>query len=237
MSKRPLLTRESKERKVIELYEKGLNIRQIAKRVRMSFGDIGKITRKYSGDEGIIQDTKKLNKHSHALELFRTGHSNLEVAIKVGLTDSETLEELRQYRRLLGMDKFCEFYDAMKDELDFYLQIYAELSYAGLTIRDAIEGLGYARRIVPIKLEYIELQNSIQQNRYESFEVWKTLQSLKQERDSISSQLEHLKIVENARSDEHYAVQPNNGEPVFRARRRRRIHRSSDEFQTGGPAS
>jgi hypothetical protein len=103
-----------KERKVIELYEKGMNIRQIAKRVHLSFGDIGKITRKHSGDESVSPNTKKFSKHSQALELFRTNHSNLEFAIRVGLTDSETEQEQKQYRRLINIDKFCQFYDALK---------------------------------------------------------------------------------------------------------------------------
>lgn len=237
MTKRPLLTRDSKERRVIELHEKGMNIRQIAKRVHMSFGDIGQITRKYSGDEDIVQNTKKFSKHSHALELFRTNHSNLEVAIKVGLTDSETLEEQRQYRRLVNMDEFCEFYDAMKGNLEFYLQMYTELSNAGLTIHDAIEGLRYARWIASMKLEYIDLQNKLQQIRNESFETWKKLQSLKREKYYISSQLGHLKTVTNAKSDEGYIPTPNIDVPFGRARRRKRIHRSFDDFQTGGPAS
>jgi transposase len=41
MRRRFPLTREEKERKVIELSDKGMNIRQISKRVHMNFGDIG----------------------------------------------------------------------------------------------------------------------------------------------------------------------------------------------------
>lgn len=37
------LTRDEKERKVKELYERGVNIRDISKRVHMSFGDSSEI--------------------------------------------------------------------------------------------------------------------------------------------------------------------------------------------------
>ena len=47
--KKVYLTKEKKERNVIELLQKGANIREISRRVRMSFTDIGKISRKVSG--------------------------------------------------------------------------------------------------------------------------------------------------------------------------------------------
>lgn len=69
MRKRIPLTRAEKERKVIGLFEKGMNIREIAKRAHMSFTDIGNTTRKHSGDDGLAR-SKKYSKHSQALQLF-----------------------------------------------------------------------------------------------------------------------------------------------------------------------
>lgn len=239
MPKRPLLTRESKEKKVIELYEKGLNVRQISKRVHMNFSDIGKITRKYSGEDEVSHSTKKLSKHSMALELFRTGHSNLEVAIKLGLTDSETEGEQEQYRRLINMDKYCEFYDAMKGNLEYYLQLYTELSIANLTVHQAIEGIRYAQLIASMKLEYTNLQNSTRQLRLESFEVWKGLQLLKQEEQSISNQLEPPKEVYNPIGNETHLPEPNNTSltKAKRRSRRRGTHNLPTDFKTYRPDS
>jgi transposase len=90
--KKVYLTKEEKERKVIELLQKGANIREISKRVRISFTDIGKISRKVSGYPEPVERSGVYSKHSQALEMFRTGHSNLQVAIKVGLSDYETLK-------------------------------------------------------------------------------------------------------------------------------------------------
>lgn len=94
------LTKEEKERKVIELLQKGANIREISKRVHMSFTDIGKISRKITGYPEPAERSVAYSKHSTALELFRTGHSNLHVAIEVGLSDYETIEKQKQFRRL-----------------------------------------------------------------------------------------------------------------------------------------
>ena len=81
------------------------------------------------------------------------------------------------------MDKFCEFYDVMKDELESYMQLYDEIKNANLTVRDSIEGLKYARWLESMKYEYGILQYRLQQMRSESFHVWQRLQGLKQEKD------------------------------------------------------
>jgi hypothetical protein len=163
--KKVYLTKAEKERKVMELLQKGANIREISKRVHMSFTDIGKISRKVSGDPEPAERSAVYSKHSQALELFRTGHSNLNVAIEVGLSDYETIEKQKQFRRLINMDKFCEFYDVMKDNLESYLQLYDGLIYANVTVGDTIEGLKYARWLESMKFECDILQNRLQQMR------------------------------------------------------------------------
>lgn len=159
------MTREDKERKVIELTEKGMNIRNIAKRVHMSFGDIGQITRRHSGDERGTQKSTKLSKHSQALELFNNGESILRVAMNLGLSDLEAMEEQKQYRRLIADDRFCDVYDAISNNLEFHLSLYAELTNANLTAKDAIEGISYARQLNLMRMEHGWLQNDLPQLR------------------------------------------------------------------------
>jgi len=198
MTKKIPLTKEEKERKVVELYEKGMNIRDISKRVRMSFSDISQITRKHSGDEYSIEKSKKYSKHSQALELFRRGESNLGVAINLGLTDFETIEEHKQYRRLIDNDKFCELYDRKEGELESLLLLYDELRNANLSARDAIEGVTYARKLNSMKLEYNALFNERQRLKEENYCAWNLLQALKQEKNSVSLKLEVMKEAKDA---------------------------------------
>lgn len=220
--KKVYLTKEEKERKVIELLQKGANIREISRRVRTSFTDIGKISRKISGYPEPADRSAAYSKHSQALELFRTGHSNLQVAIKVGLSDYETIEKQKQFRRLINMEKFCEFYDVMKDDLDSYLQLYDQLKNANLTVCDAIEGLQYARWLESMKFEYSYIQYKLQQMRAESFHVWLTLQGLKQEKFFVSNELRSIKVTTNTYSNEKYLPESANEDISFVARRRRR---------------
>jgi len=222
MTRRFPLTREEKERKVIDLSDKGMNIRQISKRVHMNFNDIGEITRKHSGDEYGIERSKKYTKHSQALELFQRGDTNLGIAIKLGLTDSETIDEHKQYMRLIGADKFCEFYDEMKGDLEPYLLLYQELKMAGVSARDAIEGLKYARQLNQMNFEYDRCVKDLERMKQEIYYVSNELKALTQEKNSLRDQVEVLKEAKAGVWNEIDTIQRTREiSPSVRTRRRR----------------
>ena len=215
------MTREEKERKVIELSDKGMNIRQISKRVHMNFGDIGEITRKYSGDEYGIERSKKYTKHSQALELFQRGDTNLGIAIKLGLTDSETIEEHKQYMRLIGADKFCELHDEMKGDLESHLLLYQELKMAGVSAGDAIEGLRYARQLNQMNFAYDRCVNDLERIKQEIYYVSNELKALTQEKNSLRDQVEVLEEAKDGVWNEIDTIQRTREiSPSVRTRRR-----------------
>src|SRR5215213_11833663 len=97
-----VITRQERERLVLELYNQGKTIREIAKEARMSFRDIGPILNKVveeksKGEEGIKQqdDNAKQSKQqeqqqhlslsTQAYKLFSEGKTPLEVAIAINL--------------------------------------------------------------------------------------------------------------------------------------------------------
>jgi hypothetical protein len=55
--------------------------------------------------------------------------------------------------QLIGDDKFCELCDEMKGDLESQLLLYQELKMEGLSARDAIEGLRYARQLNQMNFE------------------------------------------------------------------------------------
>lgn len=205
----------------------------------MSFGDIGQITRKHSGDGHSTEQSKKYSKHSQALELFHNGESNLRVATELGLTDFETMEEQKQYRRLIGDDRFCGLYDAIKGDLESYLLLHADLTNANLTAKDAIDGLTYARKLNFMKSEYGWLMNELQRLRQERYYAWDLLNSLKQKKITVINELEMLdKIKESILNKINMSIQQNQKLlSTVRIRRRIRRTQSFDVFQTQGPAT
>jgi DNA-binding NarL/FixJ family response regulator len=86
-----MLTRQEKERLVIELYNQGKTIRDVAKELRMSFRDIGAILKK-SGEKEEEKEEKQslLSPSTQAYRLFSKGKAPIEVAIALNLSESET---------------------------------------------------------------------------------------------------------------------------------------------------
>ena len=79
-----MLSRTEKEQRVIELYQQGKTIREIAHDVHMSFGDIGAIIRKVIGLQDDSNKSKEqqdkpstiaLSKDTQAFALFSDGKS------------------------------------------------------------------------------------------------------------------------------------------------------------------
>jgi hypothetical protein len=86
-----MLTRQEREQLVIDLYNQGKTIRDIAKEVRMSFRDIGAILKKAFGDMEEKQDNKESSSPSNkAYRLFSKGKTPVQVAITLNLSEDET---------------------------------------------------------------------------------------------------------------------------------------------------
>ena len=106
-----ILTRQERERLVLDLYNKGKTIREIAKEARMSFRDIGVILNKVvekkeegnelQEDAEKTQEQKEEQQHlslaAQAYKLFLEGKTPIEVAIELNLRESEATEFYREY--------------------------------------------------------------------------------------------------------------------------------------------
>ena len=106
-----IMTRQERERFVLELYNRGKNIREIAKEARMSFRiDIGIILNKEGKEkktEGMKEEEEqdnidseknqnqnhqqRLSLSAHAYKLFSEGKTPIQVAIALNLRENQTL--------------------------------------------------------------------------------------------------------------------------------------------------
>src|SRR5687768_9609351 len=99
-----MLSREEKERLVIDLFNQGKTIRDIAKDLRMSFRDIGSILKNASGEGEEEQDKEQLSLSTQAYSLFSKSETPLQVAIELDLTESETDKFYQEYLNLKQMN-------------------------------------------------------------------------------------------------------------------------------------
>jgi hypothetical protein len=119
-----MLTRQEKERLVIELYNQGKTIRDVAKELRMSFRDIGAILKKSGEKEEEKEEQSLLSPSTQAYRLFSKGKAPIEVAIALNLSESETTKFYEEYWNLQQMHELRIVYDEIGGDIAYFLKLY-----------------------------------------------------------------------------------------------------------------
>jgi transposase len=118
-----IITRQERERLVIELYNQGKTFREIAKEARMSFRDIGIILNKVveeekteGSKEGEQQEREHLSLSTQAYKLFSEGKSPIEVAVALNLGEPEATKLYREYWKLKRLHNLNLIYEELGEE-------------------------------------------------------------------------------------------------------------------------
>src|SRR5215212_9554058 len=115
-----MLTRQEKEKLVIDLYNQGKTIREISKEARMSFRDIGTILKKASGEREENPDKEQsssLSPSTQAYRLFSKGKTTIDVAIALNLSEVETTKFYEEYWNLKQMHELRMVYEEIGDDI------------------------------------------------------------------------------------------------------------------------
>ena len=104
-----ILTREERERFVLDLYNQGKNTREIAEEARMSFRDIGAILDKAEEEkETNKEQAEKMSQSTQAYKLYSEGKSPIQVAVALNLQEPEVARFYVEYwkqRQLYSLNK------------------------------------------------------------------------------------------------------------------------------------
>jgi hypothetical protein len=122
-----MLTRQEKERKVIDLYNnQNKTYREIAKEVRICPRDIGIILKKASGEMEEKQEKEKLSlsPSAHAYRLYSEGMTLLEVAIALDLNESEATKYYEEYLDLKQMYELRTIYEEIGGDILQFLKLF-----------------------------------------------------------------------------------------------------------------
>jgi hypothetical protein len=159
-----MLTRQEKERLVIELYNQGKTIRDIAREVRMSFRDIGLILKKASGEKEEKQDKEQslLSPSSQAYQLFSEGKAPIEVAIALDLGESETTKYYEEYLNLKQMHELRMVYDEIGPDVMHFLELYKLSKDAHMKPEHVVNLLQMSNEYLPLfEQKYRKLRREI----------------------------------------------------------------------------
>ena len=123
-----MLTRQEKEKLVIDLYNQSKTIRDISKEARMSFRDIGTILRKASGEREENQDKEQSSLLSspstQAYRLFSKGKTPINVAITLNLSEMETTKYYEEYLNLKQLHELRMVYEEIGPDIMHFLELY-----------------------------------------------------------------------------------------------------------------
>jgi DNA-binding CsgD family transcriptional regulator len=107
-----MLTRQQRERLVLDLYNQGKNTREIAQEVGISFRDIGAIlSRARLEKEAQEQQGQKMSLWAQAYKLFSEGKSPEQVAIELNLRQPQVTELYIEHWKLKQLYNLNQVYE------------------------------------------------------------------------------------------------------------------------------
>jgi hypothetical protein len=148
-----MLTRQERERLVIDLYNQGKTIRDISKEARMSFRDIGTILKKASGEREENQDKKQsslLSPSTQAYRLFSKGKNLIETAIELDLSEVETTKYYEEYLNLKQMHDLRMVHDEIGSDIVPFLKLYKLSKEAHMSPEHVVNLLQIANKYLPM---------------------------------------------------------------------------------------
>jgi transposase len=160
-----VLTRQERERLVIELYNQGKTIREIAKEVRMSFRDIRVILNKAVEEktEGLKEqheEIQQLSVASQAYKLFSDRKTPLEVAIELNLSESEATTFYKEYWKLKQLHNLNMVYEELRGDIEPFLRLYKLAKRKGMSVKQVVNLLEIANDDLPaVEKRYKRLRN------------------------------------------------------------------------------
>jgi hypothetical protein len=163
------MNREEREQYVIQLWKAGRTVREIARLVHMSFGDIGAITKRLKleadGERGPLEDDdniKSKSKTTQAIKLFSELKSPVEVAIALDLSVDQVQAIYREYWKLEGMYGLTQIYEEAKYDLHDLLRLHRIVKDLGMEKQDVINVLEFVKhnqlRTLQWKAAYLRYQ-------------------------------------------------------------------------------
>jgi DNA-binding Lrp family transcriptional regulator len=164
------MTRAEKEQYVC-FYKQNRTVREIAKLMHMSFGEIGKILKKFKKeaererghtDEEEIDYNEPKSKESQAFKLFSEGMTPVQVVIALDIPPDEVHGIYREYLELNGMYDVLQIYDQIrysgKYSLPSFLKLHRIVNDLGMGEQQIINVLDLANHN---QLEYLQGKSRI----------------------------------------------------------------------------
>jgi hypothetical protein len=197
-----MLSKTEKEQRVVELYQQGKNVREIAQEVHMSFADIGAIKRKFTGlqdDDGKSKEQQQdnipliaLSKDAQAFALFSDGKKPIEVAVKLDLKADVVDRLYQQFWKLEGLYQLNLIYKEIRHYLPSFLNLFKIMKQQKtMSEKDVVDALKFGKELPHLKDQFQLLVDEINNLEYKRNSLRTVLSALQNQisaaKDSLKS--------------------------------------------------
>jgi hypothetical protein len=141
------LTRQEKEKLVLELYSQGKTYRQIAEEARICPRDIKTILNKVVKGK---ESEESISVSSQAYKLFSDGNTPIQVAIALNLREDQVTELYKEYWDLNNLHHLNQVHEEIKDNIGSFLNLYKLAKAAGMNTQQVIRLLTIANNHLPV---------------------------------------------------------------------------------------
>jgi transposase len=199
-----MLNRTEKEQRVIELYQQGKTIREIAHEVHMSFADIRFIIRKFTklDDDNKPKEkdpTTLISKDTQAFKLFSEGKKPIEVAIKLDLGADVVDRLYQQFWKLEGLYQLNQVYKEIRRYLPSFLKLFGIMKQQKMmSEQHVVDALKFGKELSQLKDQFHLLIEEIQRLEYRRNSLRTALSALQ---NQISAAEDSLRLYESAVDD------------------------------------
>jgi hypothetical protein len=152
------LSKDEKEKRVIELYKKGYTRAQIAHEVKMSLKTIQYIIRRYEDS----LPSAVPGKSSQAFELFKDELSPLDVAIKLDIPAKTAIEYYLDFMKLVGLAKFADVYQELGNKVADFVGVYYQMKSKNITAHNLAEAMRTLALLPDILGEHAKISSELQ---------------------------------------------------------------------------
>jgi hypothetical protein len=204
-----VLTRQEKEKKILDLYNQGKTYKQIAEVVRVSPRDIKPVlkraekerekelginTEEENHEETGNHQIQRISTFSQAYRLFSEGKTHLEVAIELNLREPEATKYYRQYWKLRQLHSLYLIHEEIGDGIVHIIKHYKRMRAAGIGVEQAIHLTKIANNDFPaLEQKYQKLKREVNSLESRKLVEYKNLNDLHDQIDASGRVLEWLK--------------------------------------------
>lgn len=214
-----ILTRQEKEKLIIDLYNQGKNYKQIAVIARVSVRDIkpilereekerekelGIATKEGKGNGGNNPQPQKPSVASQAYRLFSEGKTPLEVAVELNIREAKATRYYREHWKLKQLYHLNQIYEDIKDDVIHIVKLHRRIKAAGIGMEQIINLIKIANNDLPgVEQKYKKLMkdvNSLESSKFQEYRILHDLQ------DQIADSKRILKYLRTSSQEEEASI-------------------------------